>query len=49
MGYEGLFDNADELWKLMSAEHLANYIATVKAQDELDAQTAQTTASAAEA
>ena len=49
LGYEGLFDNADELWELMSAEHLASYIAAVKAQDELNAQAAQTTASAAKA
>jgi len=46
LGYEGLFDNADELWELMSAEHLASYIAVVKAQDELNAQAVQTTASA---
>lgn len=46
LGCEGLFDNADELWELMSAEHLASYIAAVKAQDELNAQAAQTTASA---
>lgn len=46
LGYEGLFDNADELWELMSAEHLASYIVAVKAQDELNAQAAQTTASA---
>lgn len=44
LGYEGLFDNADELWELMSAEHLASYIAVVKAQDELNAQAVQTTA-----
>ena len=46
LGYEGLFDNVDELWELMSAEHLASYIAVVKAQDELNAQAVQTTASA---